>query len=60
MKTAKLRYEGRFDFINSEDNRLWTILDHWIGPDGADYYRSSRMRKGLIQLGIVREVQNVQ
>lgn len=51
--TVKLRYDGRYTFITDVDNRQWTILSHFIGPDGADYFKSSRMYDGLIELGVL-------
>lgn len=49
---AILRYDGKYDWI--PNGRQWTIMSHFIGPDGADYYRSSRMIDGLRELGIVQ------
>lgn len=48
-----LRYDGRWEGMIG-DNRQWTILSHYIAPDGEDYCKSSRTLKGLIELGIVK------
>lgn len=57
MDPVKLKFDGRYTFITDEDNRQWTILSHFIGPDGADYFKSSRMLRGLEDLGIIKSKQ---
>lgn len=49
---CKLRYDGKYADVAGQP-RQWTILSHFIGPDGGDYFRSSRMLEGLQQLGII-------
>jgi len=35
-KTLKLRYDGKWDFIEDADPRQWTILSHFIDANGQD------------------------
>ena len=52
-KYIKLRYDGRWGWIQGQDNRQWTIMSHYVAPDGKDYYKSSKLLQGLKEIEII-------
>lgn len=53
-RVVKLAYVGPLVQGQKDSPKAWTILTHFIGADGADYFRSTRTLEGLRELGIIK------
>ncbi len=53
MQTVKLKYDGRWTWYPTQENRQWTVLSSFIDRDGQNRLYGSFGLKDLKALGII-------
>jgi hypothetical protein len=55
MDHVILRYDGRWTWYPESENRQWTIMSHFLDPQGRDRFRSSFNLRDLREIGLIQE-----
>jgi hypothetical protein len=59
MERLKLKYDGRWDWYETQENRQWTVLSHYKDATGRDCFKGSFSLEDLQRIGIVKTAQAV-
>ena len=54
MGKIVLKYDGRWDWFPTKENRQWTLLSHWTDAKGHDRIHGSFDLDGLRRIGVVK------